>query len=126
MGQPLASESKRCGATSKNGQQCRALALAGSPFCFSHAPERAQERAEARKRGGFNSSTAARLQRLIPARLISIYDVLEASLLEVHDGKLEPARATAMAAISRAMVTILTAGELEERLRAVEQKTATK
>ncbi len=40
---------------------------------------------------------------------------------EVHDGTLDPKVASAMAALSRAMVSVLAAGELEERVRQLEQ-----
>jgi hypothetical protein len=122
MRQPLPTEPKRCDATCKSGQPCRVPALPCSAYCFSHDPERAEARAEARRRGGHNSGKGARLRRLVPPRLVSIFDVLEATLAEVHDGSLEPGRANAMANVARALVAVLTAGEMEERLRALEAK----
>jgi hypothetical protein len=120
--QPLPTESKRCEATCKNGQPCHVSALPGSAYCFAHDPDRAAIREEARKRGGHNSGKGARLRRLVPPRLVPVFDILESSLREVHDGGLEPGRANAMGNLARALVAVLTAGELEERLRAVEQK----
>ena len=58
----------------------------------------------------------------MPPRLMSVYDRLETALVEVHCGKLESKQATAMAAIARALVAVLTSGELEERLRNLETK----
>jgi hypothetical protein len=49
-----------------------------------------------------------------------VYSALEAALAEVHDGRLAPQRAQAMAALARAMVQVVTAGELEERVRDLE------
>ena len=43
--------------------------------------------------------------------------MLEQAFTEVYTGQLEPRRATAMAALARSMVAVLTGGELEERLR---------
>lgn len=39
---------------------------------------------------------------------------------ETHAGQLDPKVASALAALARAMATILTAGELEQRLRDLE------
>jgi hypothetical protein len=53
--------------------------------------------------------------------LVATFDTLENLLAEVHAGKITPARATAMATVARAMVAVLTAGEMEERLRKLEE-----
>jgi hypothetical protein len=52
--------------------------------------------------------------------LAPIYDQLEAALGEVHAGTLDPRTALAMAALARAMVAVLQAGEVEQRLRELE------
>jgi hypothetical protein len=49
---------------------------------------------------------------------------LERALNEVHDGELDPRAATAMASLAGALVRVITAGELEERLRRLEEPTA--
>ncbi|MFC1972596.1 hypothetical protein ACFLVE_04250 [Chloroflexota bacterium] len=51
-----------------------------------------------------------------------VYDKLENALEEVHGGKLESKQAQAMASLARAMVAVLTSGELEERVRGLETK----
>jgi hypothetical protein len=112
-----------CAAIRRDGQPCAAPALPRSPFCFAHDPERAEQRTAARSRGGHNRANVVRLRGLAPARLLPIYDRLERALAEVHDGTLEPPRASAMAALARAMATLLTAGELEQRLRDLEALT---
>jgi hypothetical protein len=53
-----------------------------------------------------------------------VYDRLETALGEVHDGTLKPGQAVAMAAVAPAMVAVLQAGELEERLRVLEGRAA--
>ena len=114
------SEPKRCEATRRDGSPCAGFALPGTSFCFAHDPERQAARAAARRKGGRNSAKVIRLRGLIPPRLLPVYETLEAALQEVHDGKLDPRRAVAMASLARAMVAVLTAGELEERLRRLE------
>ena len=45
---------------------------------------------------------------------------------EVHRGELDPRAASAMASLAGALVRTITAGELEERLRALEDRGAMK
>ena len=93
------SEPKRCAATRKDGEPCAAPVLDGGTFCFAHDPLRAVEREEARRKGGASTAGIVRLRGLVPPRLLSVYDALEAALQEVHDGSLDPRQASAMAAI---------------------------
>lgn len=117
----IATERVRCKSGTRNGEPCRGFAMADG-YCFSHSPALEAKRLEARAKGGKNSSRAARLRGLIPPRLVPVYDKLETALEEVHTGNLESKQATAMAALARAMVAVLTTGELEERVRALETK----
>ena len=50
--------------------------------------------------------------------------ILEDALGEVHRGELDPRAASAMASLAGALVRAITAGELEERLRALEARGA--
>lgn len=114
-------ESKRCKKITRKGEPCRGLALEDG-YCFSHSPELEKKRLEARARGGKNSARAARLKKLVPPRLIPVFYKLEQALTQVHNGKIESKQATAMAALARAMVAVLTSGELEDRVRSIEDK----
>ena len=58
----------------------------------------------------------------MPPRLLATFNRLEEALEEVHAGVLPPARAQAMAAVAGAMIRVLTAGEMEERLRNMEER----
>ena len=113
----MASDRQRCGATRKDGQHCTAHAVSDG-LCVGHSP-RAQE---ARRKGGHASARSARLGKLVPPRLLAIYDALETALAEVHSGVLDPRAATALASLAGAMVRVLTAGELEERVRRLEEE----
>jgi hypothetical protein len=97
-------------------------AIAGSDFCFAHDPEKAIEREAARLRGGQNRSNVRRLRGLMPPRLVGVFDTLETALEQVHAGDLEPKQAQAMASLARAMVAVLSAGEMEERMRQIEAR----
>jgi hypothetical protein len=117
-----ATERKRCISNRRDGQPCQAPAVTTAGFCFTHAPALATKRNAARQRGGQNSAKIVRLRGLIPPRLRDVYGMLENALEEVHDGKLDYRDASAMASIARAMVSVLTSGELEERVRDLEDK----
>lgn len=109
----------KCSATRKNGQPCTAPALVDGQ-CFAHSPSTTEARDAARRKGGANSARAVRLHGLLPPRLAPVYARLEAALTEVADGEMEPKVGQAVAAIARAMVATLQAGELEERMRRIE------
>ncbi|MDP2674464.1 MAG: hypothetical protein Q8Q00_06110 [Dehalococcoidia bacterium] len=47
----------------------------------------------------------------MPSRLQPVFSRLERAMQEVHDGSLEPRRATAMASLAGAMVKVLQAGQ---------------
>ena len=122
MTEAITREPKRCSERRRDGQPCKALVLSDSPYCFAHDPERDAERVEARRKGGRNSAGIIRMRGLVPPRLVPVYETLERALAQVHDGTLEARRASAMAGLARAMVAVLTAGELEERVRQLETK----
>ena len=52
----------------------------------------------------------------------SVYERLDGALSDLHDGTLDPRWAHAMAAVASTMVRVLTAGEIEERLRRLEDQ----
>ena len=113
-------EQQRCAAVREDGRSCGVRVLVDGRHCFAHAPEHEAARREARQRGGRNRATAIRLRTLTPPRLIDVYGRLEGALAETHTGTLDPRTATAMASLARALVAVLTAGELEERVRKLE------
>jgi hypothetical protein len=50
-----------------------------------------------------------------------VIERLEKALVDVESGRRTPSEAQAMAALARAIVTVFQAGELEERMRALEK-----
>ena len=79
---------------------------------------------EASRKGGRAKSRAERAGKLLLARLQPMVSLLEDALGEVHRGELDPRAASAMASLAGALVRAMTAGELEERLRALEDRGA--
>ena len=108
---------QHCVSTRRDGAPCTAKAGA-SGYCIGHDPG-AQD---ARRKGGHAQSRAERAAKLLPARLQPMVSLLEDALGEVHRGELDPRAASAMASLAGALVRAMTAGELEERLRALEDR----
>lgn len=110
----------RCAGVTRTGQPCQIRVLVNGQHCFAHAPELEPTRTEARRKGGRNRATVARSAALMPARLIPLYAELERTLAGVLDGTIDPKIAHAAAAVCRVMVAVVSAGELEARLRDLE------
>ena len=110
-----------CVGQKRDGTPCRARATSDG-LCMVHSPALREKAQEARRQGGLNKARIARLGKLVPPRLMSVYDHLDEALGQVHRGELTPQQATAMAALAGAMVRVLTSGELEERLRRLEAR----
>ena len=117
----MGAEATRCRATRKDGTPCRTPVVGDAPYCFGHDPAAAVKRTEARRRGGQNRATAKRLAKLMTVRLVPVREQLEGALGDVLADRLSPQQATAAAAVARALLAVLQAGELEERLRKLEE-----
>ena len=113
-----------CSATRKDGGPCETQIVGDAPLCFGHDPAMRERRLAASRTGGENRSTAKRLSKLLPARLVPVFALLEEALSATLAGTLDPRQATAAAARARAMATVLSAGEVEERLRKLEEGAA--
>ena len=114
------SVTQRCTSTRRDGLPCTAQA-GTSGYCIGHDPG-AQD---ARRKGG-HAASRERAGKLLPARLQPVVSLLENALGEVHRGELDPHAASAMASLAGVLVRTITAGELEERLRTLEDRGAMK
>ncbi|MBI4332914.1 MAG: hypothetical protein HY673_16725 [Chloroflexi bacterium] len=104
----------------KDGTPCAGIPMP-SGYCLAHDPGLKDKRREAARRGGQNKAKAVRLRRLIPPRLAPIFDRLEEVLDELHARKLDPRIGSSMATVAAAMCRLLAVGELEERVRSLEE-----
>jgi hypothetical protein len=111
----------KCRGTRIDGKPCESQIVGPSGCCYAHDPTVAEDRAKARRRGGLASSAISRTRRLAPAALRDVYTILERALAEVHSGVLSAGQATAMASLARAMCHVLSVGEMEQRLRSLEE-----
>lgn len=109
----------QCKATTAKGERCKGRPLVDG-FCFAHSPRLQGRLSESRRAGGRNRSHTVRAMRHMPPDLKAAAGAIYAAITEVHDGNLETKRATAMAALASALVRVYQAGELEQRLAALE------
>ena len=113
--------STTCQATRRDGSPCETPIVGNGTHCFGHDPAVATKRTEARRRGGRNRVTAQRLAKIMPVRLVPVWEQLEQVLDDVIADRIEPKNAAAAASVARAMVAVLQHGEVEERLRKLEE-----
>ena len=112
-----------CEAVRKDGEPCQTPIVGNGPYCFGHSPDLREKRLAASRKGGQNKANRIRLAKIMPLRLIPVWEQLEQALADVLDGRLEPRQASAAASLGRALVAVLQAGEFEERLRKLEEGT---
>jgi hypothetical protein len=122
MAEALRSALKRCAGVRKDGTPCGAAVMGAGTLCYAHDPVRATERDQARRKGGTNSATRTRLDRLVPATLRPMIGSLLDALDEVHAGTLDPRQASAMASLAGAITRAYSVGVLEDRVAVLEQQ----
>jgi len=119
------STANRCEATTKAGGRCANYALVGSVFCFVHDPTKAQERKEARSRGGRarHGRTLAHVHNGDPVHIECLADVvtvLEAELNALLTLEVSISRARAVGYLAGVLVDVYKDTELEARIERLE------
>jgi hypothetical protein len=114
-------EQPGCRAVRADGTPCQARALPGKSECWAHSAELAAQRERAKSVGGCNSARAARAQKLLPSQLKPVMALLIQGMRETHEGTLEPAKLSAMAAAAGAVTRMFSLVELEARVEALER-----
>lgn len=116
-----------CQATNAAGEPCGATPQAGREWCWHHDPDLADERAEARARGGRHRSGAARARKRLPGEVSRMLDMIVEAFEDAHRGEYPQARAQTLASLANAYSRLHEIGEhdvalddLAERVEAVE------
>lgn len=111
----------KCRGQTKDGRPCGADAWRDG-WCRWHSPDPEMQRciADGRRKGGHGKATAARVGKKLPADLKDVQGALLRALAAVEGGDLDPQRANSMAAVARAYISAWQAGELEQRVAALE------
>ncbi len=113
---------KQCKAKKRSGDRCPNPA-SESGYCFTHDPDRTAQRAAARKLGGFNRRTAARVSGDEPIKIESMADVLKlinAVIADTWQQDNGAARSRALLACADVAIKALTMTDLEARIAALE------
>jgi len=117
----------KCIGKTKSGSPCKMPAINGGQYCFSHSPGTRAQQAAARKRGGQNRSRHAGDPNTIPAEIKSLNDAgklldyIVQELLIMDNGV---PRARALLQAYELYLKSIEIGELEERIRALEERAA--
>ncbi len=116
----------KCSGVNRDGAACSAQARPGRDHCAWHDPALAADRRAWRQKGGAGRSVTQRAKKALgdAGDLVTVQAKLVGALEKVEDGTLDPARATAMASLARAIVAVAVPGELSERLAAMERALA--
>ena len=113
-----------CHGITRSGQRCRARPLAGSTYCVNHSPDVTDEQRKAwAAKDGKNSSSKARAKRQLPGEVMDADEIgawLAICFKRVIAEKMDPSVANAVSTMSRAMLAIREATEVEDRLAALE------
>jgi hypothetical protein len=127
---PLASNGagkvpRPCSARRADGSPCAATAMAGHEHCMFHNPEMSEQRASGRRQGGAARSQPRAVlnpdETMQRVRTIGdLRDLLADTINDVRTGRLDPRVANTVGYLSSVLVRVLEAGELEDRLAAVE------
>ncbi len=118
--------STNCQGVNRRGEACSMPPLQGTAWCWAHSPEKAAERAAARRKGGqLRQAPAAPVGA--PPSLRSVAE-LQAVIEQAAGELLSLPRSVAKARAIGGLVTVagklLEVGELEQRLAALEARLA--
>lgn len=124
-GGKLKKSATACAAKNKKGLPCRAPALTGSKFCFTHDPANANARAAAHSAGGRarHGRTIGPIQPGEPVTLASLSDVvrlLESEVNHVLGLEISLSRAQTISRLALSFIKAFEVSELETRLAALE------
>ncbi len=117
---------RRCKATNRTGEPCSAAHYQDG-WCRWHHPSLKEARKAERIAGGEARSNKRRARKLLLDARMSppeIEGLLCRSMLQVMSGHMAPNMLSAIAAGARAFVAVREAGDVEERLAAVEESLA--
>ena len=119
---------RACSYLMPNGRPCRATPLRDEPFCFWHAPETAEDAAEARRLGGLHRRKKRTVSAIYGFGGLRTTDdqlaLLETTVIETMALENSIARNRAVANMVSIAAKLVETGELEERIEALELATA--
>ena len=124
--QDVISTGKRCKAKTKAGEPCRGFAVSGAGYCFTHDPDRAEERRVARAKGGHarHGRTVGATEKGAMVTVHSIGDLLPLVQQAVNDVLIlenSIARARSLGYLIGVAVKVFEVSDLAQRVSALEE-----
>ena len=122
----MTSTARSCKARTKRGDPCGAYALPHSDFCFHHDPTRAQERRDARQKGG-RARHGRKIQVTADVHSVTLHEVgdvlplLSQAIKDVLLLENSVARARTIGYLAGVAIKALELSELEQRVAVLEK-----
>lgn len=108
---PPAAPVGACIGIRSDGKICGSAAVSERGFCFAHDPDRHVERQDVIDK---TTRAAERVRRSALENLDDVVARLERAVAEVHEGRLDPQQALAMASLAQAMVETIELAKSDE------------
>ena len=112
---------KRCQFLKPNGDRCNAYAQTGGLFCFTHDPDKAQERAIAHRAGGLANKIKADLAPITIEKSRDVVSLITRTMNELRQGKVDIKIANALFYGANVLLKAFEIAEITERLESVER-----
>ncbi len=118
-------QKKRCIFVKDNGENCGALPMRNSEFCYFHNPEMETERQEAKRNGGKKKVLVVNDTQNLPIKLDNSKQVAKfySKLInDIYAGLLDIRLATGIGYLLNGLLKALELSEVEKRILILEQK----
>ncbi len=112
---------KRCQFLRPSGERCNAYAQTNSLFCFTHDPDKAQERAIAHRAGGLANKIKANLAPITIEKSKDVVSLITRTMNELRQGKVDIRIANALFYGANVLLKAFEIAEITERLESVER-----
>ncbi len=112
-----------CAATTRSRRPCKAYPLAGSRFCFTHDPNRAESRSQARRLGGHNRTAPAKRLHFSATDLKTSQGLrafAEELIRLTRDEKISSHRSRTLGYLMLAQRRLIELDDLNQRVQALE------
>jgi len=106
---------------------CKAWALVGDDYCFSHSPQMAEKRQQARQKGGIvgknpHDRIKINLEPIVIEHGSDIKKMLVETINLVRIGQMDIKVANCIGNLSNILVKVIEITEIEEKVEQIEEK----
>jgi len=112
---------KKCQFIKPDGSRCNAYAQTGSLLCFTHDPDKAQERAIAHRAGGLANKIKADLEPITIEKSKDVVRLITRTMNELRQGQVDIRIANALFYGANVLLKAFEITEITERLESVEK-----